>query len=97
MISLPLAAGFGDQHGRIAGFGLRADLPDFLARILVERDNVAPLAADERDQFLAVDERVRRVAPQRGFALYVCLKSICHTILPESASKQDRLPIAPRV
>src|SRR5262249_53685350 len=49
----------------------RQRLPQLLAGVLVEGDDRAAVAADQADQLVAVDERVRRPAPDLRLGLVV--------------------------
>ena len=67
------AARLDDDRLVVAGLGIRRQrAPDFLAGVLVERDQLAVrLAADEADQAVAVHERRAGHAPRRDRGIEV--------------------------
>ena len=57
--------------GRRRLLGHRQAAPDLLTGVLVEGDGDAPLAPDERDQLVTVDQRVGGVTPHRNAGVVV--------------------------
>src|SRR6266478_2261560 len=64
---LALAAGFIDHWGTIARLLSSQGVPNLLAGVLVESDGGGVFAANDANQLLAVQERMRREAPYRRF------------------------------
>src|SRR5437667_354991 len=70
---LPVASRLGGGRRAVPRLGGVQAPPEFPARLLVEGDDAGPLAADDADQLVAVDERVAGEAPQRGLGPVVLL------------------------
>ena len=74
-----------DRRRRVALLGGRSDPPELLARPLVERGGVRDGGADDADEPVAIDERMTRVAPERGLRRVVLLQ----VASPDDASVGD--------
>src|SRR5262245_34495034 len=62
---LPFAAGFVDHRRTIAELLAVKRTPQFLAGVLVESHDGTALAAHHADKPLTIDQRMRRIAPDR--------------------------------